>query len=122
VPLSPKQVFAQSRGIVEMIRTEAANARIDVKPLRGNASVLQGSGGNIAVLAGRDGKLMVDAGITASHPRIVEAMAAISSAPVTRLINTHWHFDHADGSEWVHSAGATILALHPRASIDGSTG
>ncbi len=26
------------------------------------------------------------------------------------LINTHWHFDHTDGNEWLHQAGATILA------------
>jgi glyoxylase-like metal-dependent hydrolase (beta-lactamase superfamily II) len=26
------------------------------------------------------------------------------------LINTHWHFDHADGNEWVHNAGAKIIA------------
>jgi glyoxylase-like metal-dependent hydrolase (beta-lactamase superfamily II) len=26
------------------------------------------------------------------------------------LINTHWHFDQWDGNEWVHDAGAAILA------------
>ena len=26
------------------------------------------------------------------------------------MINTHWHFDHTDGNEWLHSAGAVILA------------
>jgi glyoxylase-like metal-dependent hydrolase (beta-lactamase superfamily II) len=28
------------------------------------------------------------------------------------LINTHWHFDHTDGNEWLHSVGAEISA-HP---------
>src|SRR5215467_9297545 len=28
----------------------------------------------------------------------------------TQLINTHWHFDHTDGNEWLHSEGALILA------------
>jgi glyoxylase-like metal-dependent hydrolase (beta-lactamase superfamily II) len=62
------------------------------------------------VLTGRDGKLLVDAGITASRPRINEALTGISSDPVKHLINTHWHFDHTDGNEWLHSVGAEITA------------
>ncbi len=108
--LTPREVFAQASGIVEMIRGEAAKAKITVHKLRGNVSVLEGSGGNIAVLTGKDGKLLVDAGITATKPRIVEALDGLDDKPIKRLINTHWHFDHCDGNEWVHAAGATILA------------
>jgi glyoxylase-like metal-dependent hydrolase (beta-lactamase superfamily II) len=72
--------------------------------------VLEGSGGNIVVLTGRDGKLLVDAGITASRPRITEAFASLSDDPVKHLINTRWHFDHTDGNEWLHSIGAEITA------------
>src|SRR5262249_1820187 len=108
--LSPAQVFAEARGLVDLIRSEAAKAQIKVHRLRGNVSVLEGSGGNVAVLIGRDGKVLVDAGITASRPRILEALARLSSDPVKHLINTHWHFDHGDGNEWLHGEGATILA------------
>ena len=108
--LSPAQVFAEARELVDLIRSEAAKARIKVHRLRDNVSVLEGSGGNVAVLTGPDGKVLVDAGITASRPRIVEALASLSSDPIRHLINTHWHFDHADGNEWLHGEGATILA------------
>jgi glyoxylase-like metal-dependent hydrolase (beta-lactamase superfamily II) len=108
--MSPRRAYAEARNIVDLIRADAATATITVHRLRGGVSVLEGSGGNVAVLIGPDGKLLVDAGITASKPRMMEALASLSSDPVRHLINTHWHFDHADGNEWVHGEGATILA------------
>jgi len=97
-------------GLVQKARSEAANATIDVQRLRSNISVLMGAGGNIAVLPGSDGKLLVDSGLAGAKPKIADALAGISSDPIKHLINSHWHFDHTDGNEWLHSAGATILA------------
>ena len=108
--LMPRRIFADGESPVIVIRNAAATAKINVTKLRGNVSVLEGSGGNIAVLTGCDGKLLVDAGITASRPRINEALTGIGSDPVKHLINTHWHFDHTDGNEWLHSVGAEITA------------
>jgi glyoxylase-like metal-dependent hydrolase (beta-lactamase superfamily II) len=108
--LTPGQAYAEARNIVNLIRDDAAKAPIAVHKLRGNVSALEGSGGNVAVLTGADGKVFIDAGITASRPRILEAAASLSGDPITYLINTHWHFDHADGNEWLHAEGAAILA------------
>jgi glyoxylase-like metal-dependent hydrolase (beta-lactamase superfamily II) len=108
--LAPRQLFAQGDGLVETARKTAAAATITVQALRGNVSVLMGAGGNIAVLPGREGKLVIDAGFAGARPKITDALASISSDPVKHLINTHWHFDHTDGNEWLHSAGAAILA------------
>ena len=108
--LMPRRLFAATESPVITIRNAAATAKINVTKLRGNVSVLIGSGGNIAVLTGRDGKLLVDAGITASRPRITEALKDLSADPVKHLINSHWHFDHTDGNEWLHSIGAEITA------------
>ena len=107
----PRRLFATSaESAVNSFRTAAATAKITTHKLRGNVSTLEGSGGNIAVLTGSDGKLLVDTGITASRRALSEALANISSDPVTHLINTHWHFDHTDGNEWLHSIGAEITA------------
>jgi glyoxylase-like metal-dependent hydrolase (beta-lactamase superfamily II) len=108
--LSPSQAYAEARNIVNLIRDDAATAPIKVHKLHNNVSVLEGSGGNIAVLTGADGKVFIDAGITASRPRILEAANSLSPDPIRHLINTHWHFDHADGNEWLNVEGATILA------------
>jgi len=95
---------------VIIIRNAAATSKINVTKLRGNVSVLEGSGGNIVVLTGRDGKVLVDAGITGSRLQMTEALANLSDDPIKHLINTHWHFDHTDGNEWLHSVGAEITA------------
>jgi len=90
------------------IRKAAATAKINIYKLRGNISVLEGSGGNITVLTGRDGKVLVDAGI--SRLQVENALAGLSDDPVKQLINSHWHFDHTEGNEWLHSIGAEITA------------
>jgi len=109
VCLMPRRLAAAESQVVT-IRNAAARAKITVTKLRGNVSMLEGSGGNIAVLTGTDGKLLVDAGIPATRVRITEALAGLSNDPVKHLINTHWHFDHTDGNEWLHSIGAEITA------------
>lgn len=107
--IAPRKVFSQTSPVITIIN-EAAKSPIVVQALRGNIHVLEGSGGNIAVFNGMDGKLMVDAGISVSQKKIETALARISNQPVKYLINSHWHFDHADGNEWIHNAGATIIA------------
>jgi len=108
--LAPRQLFADDENIVLSARKHAATVTITVQALRGNVSALIGSGGNIAVLPGPDGKVIIDSGYSSSRGRITEALAKISPQPIKHLVNTHWHFDHTDGNEWMHSDGATILA------------
>ena len=108
--LTPRQAFAEARGLVSLIKDSAATSAIVTHKLRNNISVFEGSGGNIAVLTGGDGKVLIDAGIGVSRPQITKALAELGAEPVTHLVNTHWHFDHADGNEWLHSVGAKIIA------------
>src|SRR5215475_13736236 len=108
--LVPRRLFGQSEGLVQTARRTAEASTVTVQKLRGNISVLMGVGGNIAVLTGPDGKVVVDAGMGDTRKQISEALAAISQDPIKYLVNTHWHFDHTDGNEWLHAASATIIA------------
>jgi glyoxylase-like metal-dependent hydrolase (beta-lactamase superfamily II) len=108
--VSPRELLAQEDSLVQNAFKEAATAPISVQTLRRNITVLLGTGGNIAVLTGPDGKLLIDAEIVTARPNVAQAIAGINADPIKQLINTHWHFDHAGGNDWVHQAGASILA------------
>lgn len=109
--LTPSALFAQSGDVlVPTAFKVATTAKITVQYLWRNISVLLGAGGNIAVLTGPDGKLLVDAEIVTARPNVSKAIAGINADPIKQLINTHWHFDHTGGNEWIHQAGASILS------------
>ena len=56
------------------------------------------------------GCLVVDSQIPARGKEVLETAKRIGGKPVSTLINTHWHFDHAGGNEFFGRAGATIVA------------
>ena len=45
--LAPRQAFAEARNLVDLFRDLAAKTPIKVHKLRGEVSILEGSGGNI---------------------------------------------------------------------------
>jgi len=106
----PHRVFGGEESLVLAARKSGETANITVQALRRNVSALIGAGGNIAVLPGNDGKLIIDAGYLTARSKIAAALSSVSPNPIKHLVNTHWHFDHTDGNEWMHSAGATITA------------
>jgi glyoxylase-like metal-dependent hydrolase (beta-lactamase superfamily II) len=97
---------------VVAINEEAKKANVEPQSIRGDVSVLEGSGGNITVLNRPEGKFLVDAGIHYAKDTLVHALQAISSAPTQFVVDTHYHWDHTDGNAWMHELGATIIA-HP---------
>jgi glyoxylase-like metal-dependent hydrolase (beta-lactamase superfamily II) len=110
VCLVPHRLFGDEENLVVAARKSGEAANVTVQALRRNVSALIGSGGNIAVLPGDDGKLIIDSGYLGARGKIAAALSSLSPDPIKHLVNTHWHFDHTDGNEWMHSAGATITA------------
>lgn len=75
-----------------------------------NLYVLFGVGGNIAVSVGDDGVLVVDDQFPQMMARIKAAIGEIGGEGIDFAINTHWHFDHADGNLTLGPEGTWIVA------------
>jgi glyoxylase-like metal-dependent hydrolase (beta-lactamase superfamily II) len=83
---------------------------METRKLADNVTMFDGPGGAVVVLNGPDGKVVVDTFVAPAWPRLKEALDGLGNAPVKYVIDTHWHFDHADNNAHLHAAGATVLA------------
>lgn len=83
---------------------------IEVAKVADGLDVVQGPGGNVAVLKGPDGLFVVDSGVPMRAKDVHEKVKEVGGKPVSVLVNTHWHFDHAGGNEVFGQAGAVIVA------------
>jgi cyclase len=90
-------------------RAEMAKIPIARTRLSDRLELLAGPGGNLLVLHGRDGLVLVDTFVRPAWPALKGTLAAIGT-PIATVIDTHWHFDHADNNASLHRAGAAIVA------------
>lgn len=72
--------------------------------------VLFGLGGNIAVSIGRSGTLIVDDQFPQLAQKIEKAIQAVGGKRVDYVVNTHGHFDHADGNKFFGPEGSRIVS------------
>jgi glyoxylase-like metal-dependent hydrolase (beta-lactamase superfamily II) len=69
-----------------------------------------GPDGNTLVFRATDGLVVVDAGRHRTHSQKILDYAAEQGLPITTIINTHWHLDHATGNQ-------DLKAVYPNASL-----
>jgi glyoxylase-like metal-dependent hydrolase (beta-lactamase superfamily II) len=98
---SPEEYFAAIDFDSAEVRTET------IAP---GLHVLFGIGGNIMVSIGDQGVLMVDSQFPQMIPKLMEAVGELGGDGVDFTINTHWHFDHADGNPLLGRAGSWMVS------------
>ena len=85
--------------------------------------VLFGVGGNIAASVGEQGVLIVDDMFPEMIPKVEAALreirgdTAAGNGGIDFAINTHWHFDHAEGNLVLGPAGTWIVAHENSAAM-----
>jgi glyoxylase-like metal-dependent hydrolase (beta-lactamase superfamily II) len=95
---------------VEKMRAQIGAVPIETAKLAEGVVMLSGPGGNVVVLTGPEGKIVVDSFVQPAWPRLKSTLDGIDGSPIKTLIDTHWHFDHADNNANFKAAGAGILA------------
>jgi cyclase len=88
------------------------SAQVTTEKVTDDLYVLFGLGGNIAVSIGEDGVLLVDDQFPQLMDKIKAAITALGGDDVDFVINTHGHFDHADGNLSLGPDGAMIVSHH----------
>ena len=88
--------------------------------------VLFGVGGNIAASIGEQGVLIVDDMFPEMIPKVEAAIRdlagdGVGPGGIDFAINTHWHFDHAEGNLALGPAGTWIVAHENSASMMAKT-
>jgi glyoxylase-like metal-dependent hydrolase (beta-lactamase superfamily II) len=97
---------AQLNNLDEALRTTP----ITTQQLAENFHVLFGVGGNIIVSIGANGVLIVDDQFPQMVPKFKAKIGELGGGAVNFAINTHWHFDHADGNQVLGPEGTWLVA------------
>jgi glyoxylase-like metal-dependent hydrolase (beta-lactamase superfamily II) len=71
---------------------------VEAEKLKDNLWVMKGGGGNSAVFLTADGVTVVDAKLPGWGKPLLDKIKTVTDKPVTRIINTHTHFDHVSGN------------------------
>lgn len=97
--------FAQNPGPERL-----SSVQIRAEKVADNFYVLQGFGGAIAVSIGEQGVLIVDTQMPELVPKINAEISKLGGGEVDFAINTHWHYDHADGNMGFGPEGVWFVA------------
>jgi glyoxylase-like metal-dependent hydrolase (beta-lactamase superfamily II) len=95
---------------------DGATAEADAAPvedfhfIEGTFSSAIGPDGNTVIFRAPAGLVVVDAGRHTTHSRKILDYAAERGAPITVIVNTHWHLDHSTGNQ-------DLKAAHPGARL-----
>ncbi len=96
----------------EVLGVDFDTIQITTETLAPGFHVLFGAGGNVAVSIGDHGVLIVDDQFPAMVPKIMAAVQELGGGDIDFVINTHWHFDHADGNPLFGAGGAWIVSQY----------
>lgn len=87
-----------------------SQVEIRTEKVTDNFYVLFGAGGNIGVSVGSQGVFIVDDQFPEMIPKVGDAIRAIGGGGVDFAVNTHWHFDHAEGNLALGPGGTWIVS------------
>ena len=98
------------QAVLDAFGWDLKKAEITIERINENNHVLFGLGGNILVNSGKDGVLIVDDQFPQLKNKIMNAIRKIGGRKIDYIVNSHWHFDHAEGNIAFGKTGSRIIA------------
>jgi cyclase len=83
-----------SETVIQKATEQFEDSPLRMTSLGRDLYVFSGDGGNVTAIVDDDSTLLIDSGIASRSSELNDAVFKATMRPVTRLINTHWHFDH----------------------------
>jgi glyoxylase-like metal-dependent hydrolase (beta-lactamase superfamily II) len=96
--------------VIQKATEQFDNSPLQTISLGNGLFVFSGDGGNVTAIADNGSTLLIDSGMESRAVELNDAVFKATMRPVTRLVNTHWHFDHTGGNVFFGSSGVTIVA------------
>ncbi len=90
--------------------TDLSQVEMQIDTIDPGLHIIRGAGGATLASIGGDGVLLIDNQYDAIVERLASAVASLGGGNIDVVINTHAHFDHADGNPKLGAAGAQIIA------------
>lgn len=96
--------------VIQKATEQFENSPLKTISLGNGLFLFSGDGGNITAVVGNGSTLLIDSGMASRAMELDDVVFKATMRPVTRLVNTHWHFDHTGGNVFLGSSGVTIIA------------
>src|SRR5581483_11348355 len=99
----------KNKTVIEKATEQFEDTPLKVSSIDNGLFLFSGDGGNVVGVVDDGSTLLIDSGL---DTRVTELSAAVYKAtarPVTRVVNTHWHFDHTGGNLFFGTSGVTII-------------
>ena len=106
--LTPREAFAEARGLVSLIKDSAArpgNRHAQATRQHQRAGRFRRHGGRVDGCRRQGTDRCWHCCFSSANDA---ALADLGADPIPPA--THWHFDHTDGNAWINAAGAKIIA------------
>src|SRR5579859_4419242 len=96
--------------VIQKATEEFENSPLKVATLGQGLYLFSGDGGNVTGIVDDASTTLIDSGMASRISELDEAISKTTMRPVSRLVNTHWHFDHTGGNTYLGASGVTIIA------------
>ena len=92
--------FGQSMGLVDSLQNSVKDIKEEITKLKDDYYVIvpYGLAGNVGVYISKDYVILVDDQWAVLSTRIKELVKSVTDKPIGYIINSHFHYDHADGN------------------------